>query len=85
MPVPPTITSVSVPDAGSALFGWHAPRQSPLLNVSSMKIGPPARLIVRKSQPSPQAPNSIVSVAWRNGISWPYRRSFQEPQRSRRF
>ena len=68
MPVPPTITSVSVPDAGSALFGWQAPGQSPLLNVSSMKIDPPARLIVRKSQPSPQAPNSIVSVAWPNGI-----------------
>src|SRR5215208_341268 len=71
IPVPPTITSVSVPDAGSALFGWQAPGQSPLLNVFSMKIEPSARLIVRRSHPSPQAPNSIVSVARPNGITWP--------------
>jgi Sulfatase len=61
IPVPPMIVPVSVP-----LIGKPSPRlpQTPgeakLLNVSSMKMDPPARLIVRRSHVPPQpAPNSI--------------------------
>jgi hypothetical protein len=64
LPVPPTITSVSVPELGAAGLGWHTPGQVGLLKNSSMKSEPPLRLIVRKSQLPPQPlPNAIVSVA----------------------
>jgi len=73
IPVPHMMVSVSVP-----LFGWQSPRlpqtpgHEPSLKVSSMKIEPPARLIVRKSQLPPQpAPKSIVSVAWPSGMTSP--------------
>ena len=72
VPVPPTITSVSVPELGPAGLGWHTPGQAELLNDSSIKIEPPARLMVRKSQLPPQAPpNWIVSVACPNGMTCP--------------
>src|SRR5215469_456384 len=72
VPVPPTIVSVSVPEKGKAGLGWHAPGQVGLLKTSSMKIDPPARLMVRKSQLPPQAaPNTIFSVAWPNGRTCP--------------
>jgi hypothetical protein len=47
VPVPPTITSLSVPEPGSAGLGWHPPEQVGLLKNSSIKTEPPARLMVR--------------------------------------
>ena len=43
MPVPPTITSVSVPDPGKARLGF-APGHLGSLNVSSMKIEPSSEI-----------------------------------------
>ena len=50
-PVPPATISVSVPEKGSDGLGWHAPGQITLLSVSSKVIEPPARVMVRRSQP----------------------------------
>src|SRR5215469_11254053 len=72
-PVPPTIVSVSVPPPGSDGLGWHTPGQVGLLKNSWTLIVPPARLMVRTSHSglSPQAKNTIISVAWPNGMTCP--------------
>jgi hypothetical protein len=57
--------SVSVPEIGSAKLGWQAPGQFGLLNVSSLMIEPPARLIVRRSHAPPHA--ALCRVRYRLG------------------